>query len=232
VGALVKELSGLVNLDRRTVTGKTTRENYPLAGTREPEILHPRADPISETGGIAVLKGTLAPEGAVVKSSGISESMLVHEGPAAVFDSEEDVREYFSSRKVRAGDVLVIRYEGPRGGPGMREMSIPAAMLVGAGLAESTAIVTDGRFSGATRGPCIGHICPEAALGGPIAAVKNGDTIKIDIPARRIDLLVAEKEIERRLKKRRRPEASHKGFLGIYSKKAAPASRGAMIEPE
>src|SRR5262249_46068392 len=144
----------------------------------------------------AVLRGTLAPGGAVVKVSGVDPAMHRHEGPARVFDSEEDVRDALEARQVRAGDVLVIRYEGPRGGPGMRELAIPAGMLVGQGLGNSVAMVTDGRYSGATRGPCIGHVCPEAADGGPLSLVRDGDRIRIDLAARRLDLVVDEEELQ------------------------------------
>jgi len=230
VGALLRELSGLVDLERRTVTGSSLGENYP-DGTRDTSVLRPFSDPISPEGGIVVLKGSLAPDGAVLKSSGMDPLIIGHEGPAVVFDSEEEVRRYFSQGRARPGDVLVIRYEGPRGGPGMRELSLPAAMLVGAGLAETTAMITDGRFSGATRGPCIGHVCPEAALGGPIAVAQNGDRIRVDIPERRIDLLVPEEEISARLKEWSAPQPRIKrGFLGLYATRVAPASRGAILE--
>lgn len=231
VGALLNELSAIVDLGRRSITGKTLAENYPGGGTLIPEILRPFSNPLSGEGGIVVLKGSLAPEGAVLKVSGIASSMMFHEGPAVVFESEESVREYFSSNKVNRGDVLVIRNEGPRGGPGMRELSIPAAMLVGAGLADSTAMITDGRFSGATRGPCIGHVCPEAELGGPIASVRNGDRIRIDVNNRRLDILVSENEIRQRLKNRKPPASKFRsGFLKLYAERVSPAWKGAIFD--
>jgi dihydroxy-acid dehydratase len=177
-----------------------------------------------------VLHGSLAPDGAVVKQSAVSPAMLKHTGPARVFESEEEVRDSLLARDVRPGDVLVIRNEGPAGGPGMRELSIPAALLVGLGLGESVAMITDGRYSGATRGPCIGHVCPEAYAGGPIAAVREGDLIAIDIPGRRLDLLVPAEEVARRLAERRpRRPAITTGFLGLYGRVVGPASRGAIL---
>ena len=155
------------------------------------DVLHPLDAPLAPEGGIVVLRGTLAPDGAVVKQSAVAPAMLRHIGPARVFESEEEVRDSLTARTIQPGDVLVIRNEGPAGGPGMRELSIPAAMLVGMGLGESVAMITDGRYSGATRGPCIGHVCPEAYAGGPIAVVREGDLIEIDIPGRRLNLLGA-----------------------------------------
>jgi dihydroxy-acid dehydratase len=186
--------------------------------------------PLAAHGGIAVLRGNLAPRGAVVKQSAVAASMMHHTGPARVFESEEEVRESLSSRQIQPGDVLVIRNEGPAGGPGMRELSIPAAMLVGMGLGESVAMITDGRYSGATRGPCIGHVCPEAFAGGPIAAVREGDLIEIDIPNRSLTLQVPEEEIGRRLREwRPRPPVVTSGFLGLYSRLVSQADEGAVL---
>ncbi|MEJ5198580.1 MAG: dihydroxy-acid dehydratase, partial [Anaerolineae bacterium] len=206
--------------------------NYPpvpAAPVLNGEVLHGLDAPLAHEGGIAVLRGSLAPDGAVVKQSAVSPAMLRHVGPARVFESEEEVRDTLMTRAVRPGDVLVIRNEGPAGGPGMRELSIPAAMLIGMGLGDSVAMITDGRYSGATRGPCIGHVCPEAYAGGPIAAVREGDLIEIDIPGRRLELCVPAEEISRRLAERRpRPPAVTSGFLGLYSRMVGPANSGAV----
>ena len=192
--------------------------------------MHPLERPLASEGGIVVLKGNLAPDGAVVKASAIHPAMLRHVGPARIFESEEEVRQSLMSRSIRPGDVLVIRNEGPRGGPGMRELSIPAAMLVGMGLGESVAMITDGRFSGATRGPCVGHICPEAFVGGPIAAIREGDLIEIDIPSRRLILQVPDEEIAQRMAEwHPRSPAVTGGFLWLYSRAAEQANRGAVL---
>jgi dihydroxy-acid dehydratase len=189
------------------------------------------ARPLAPEGGLAVLRGTLAPGGAVVKVSGVHPAMLRHEGPARVFDSEEALRDSLEGGAVRAGDVLVIRYEGPRGGPGMRELSIPAAMLVGMGLGESVAMVTDGRYSGATRGPCIGHVCPEAAEGGPLALVRDGDRVRIDLPGRRLDVLVDSAELARRRQAWGGPPARPvTGYLATYRRLVGGADRGARTD--
>jgi dihydroxy-acid dehydratase len=177
-----------------------------------------------------VLYGTLAPNGAVCKQSAVSARMHRHRGAARVLESEEEVREALAGRQVKEGEVLVIRYEGPRGGPGMREMSIPAAMLVGMGLGDSVAMVTDGRFSGATRGPCIGHVAPEAAAGGPIALVEDGDEIDIDLPGRRLDLRVPDSALSQRAARWRcRPAKVHGGFIDIYAALAGPTEQGARL---
>ena len=230
VPAALAVLAPLLHLDALTVTGRTLGENIAPAEVLRADVIRPLADPLSLEGGIAVLYGSLAPEGAVVKQSAVSPAMLHHKGPAVVCESEEAVRERLLAGDVRAGDVLVIRYEGPRGGPGMRELSIPAAMLVGMGLGESVAMVTDGRYSGATRGPCIGHVAPEAALGGPLALVRDGDLIEIDIPQRRLDLLVTEEEMSaRRSGWSPPPEKSLKGFLAHYARHVSSASTGAIL---
>ncbi len=228
--ALMGELRELLNLEVSTVSGKTLEELTREARSKNPAAIRSLSDPLSPEGGIAVLKGNLAPGGAVVKQSGVEPSMMVHSGPAKVFDSEEEAREYLLEKDVRAGDVLVIRYEGPRGGPGMRELSIPAAILVGRGLGDKVAMVTDGRYSGATRGPCIGHVTPEAFEGGPLAALRDGDVIDIDIPRRILNVRLEESELRERLKGFRPPEPRIKrGFLSFYSKHVGPSSEGAPL---
>ncbi|RJP67111.1 MAG: dihydroxy-acid dehydratase [Candidatus Abyssobacteria bacterium SURF_17] len=230
VPALMRELAPLLHLDQMTVSGKTLRQIARSAQVRSREVIAPFDKPLAKEGGIAVLRGNFAPEGAVVKTSGVSPNMMVHKGPAVVFDSEEAVRKHLMRRKVRPGSVLVIRYEGPRGGPGMREMSLPAAMLVGMGLGDSVAMVTDGRYSGATRGPCIGHVCPEAAVGGPIAIVRDDDIIEIDIPKRRLNIALTKSEISKRLNGWRPPAPKiDKGFLEIYQNIVGSASSGARL---
>ncbi len=231
IPALLKILSPLLNLDQLTVTGKTLRDNLEGAQVLREDVIRPLDNPLAEEGGIAILKGNIAPLGAVVKVSGVNPKMRVHRGKAKVFNAEEEVRTELLSHKVQPGDVLVVRYEGPRGGPGMRELSIPAAVLVGMGLGDSVAMITDGRFSGATRGPCIGHISPEAAVGGPLAAVRDGDIIEIDIPNRSLNLRVSEEEIKRRLKDWKPPEPKiKKGFLRLYSQIVQSADKGATLK--
>ena len=230
IPAVLNVLAPLLNDESLTVAGCTIGQAAAKARVLRDDVLHPLDAPLSPEGGIAVLRGNLAPDGAVVKQSAVAPAMLHHVGLARVFESEEEVRDSLMSRSVRAGDVLVIRNEGPRGGPGMREMSIPAAMLVGMGLGESVAMITDGRYSGATRGPCIGHLCPEAYVGGPIAAVREGDLIEIDIPDRRLTLQVSDEEIARRLAERQpRPPAVTSGFLGLYSRIVQQANHGAVL---
>ncbi len=228
--ALMKELESLLNLDVPTVTGDTLRENLAKARVSRPEVIRSLSNPIASQGGIAVLYGNLAPKGAVVKQSAVNPAMLVHSGRAKVFDSEEEVRDLLSAKQVKPGDVLVIRYEGPKGGPGMRELSIPAAMLIGMGLGDSVAMVTDARFSGATRGPCIGHVCPEAAEGGPIALIQDGDVIYIDIPNRKLNVEISEEEINRRRVNWKPLEPKVKdGFLALYSKIVRSAGEGVIL---
>ena len=230
--AVIKELLPIMHRDALTVWGETIGTTASRVNNARPDVVHPFAKPLAPEGGIAVLKGNLAPDGAVVKQSGVAPEMLRHHGSARVFDSEEDVRDILLTKRVKAGDVLVVRYEGPKGGPGMRELSIPAAILQGMGLGNSTAIVTDGRFSGATRGPCIGHVCPEAADGGPLAIVCDGDVIEIDIPARRLSLLVDDGEIRRRLATWRCPAPkANGGFLSLYRSVVRSASEGAVLIP-
>ena len=233
VYAVMAELAkgGLIDTSLPTCTGKTIAENLEGVVNRDPEIIRPLETPYSQTGGIAVLKGNLAPDGCVVKQSAVAPEMMVHEGPARVFDSEEEAIAAIYAGKIRAGDVVVIRYEGPKGGPGMREMLNPTSAICGMGLGESVALITDGRFSGATRGASIGHVCPEAAQGGPIALVEEGDQIAIDIPSCRIELLVDEDTLAARKTAWVCPEPKIKtGYLARYAKLVTSAARGAVLE--
>jgi len=216
--ALIKELKPFIHYDALTVTGKTVGENVKDAKVINTEVIRPLDNPVHKEGGIAILRGNLAPQGAVVKMAAVSPKMMKHQGPAKVYDSEHEAEEAMKRHDVKAGDVVVIRYEGPRGGPGMPEMLIPTATIAGMGLSESVALITDGRFSGATRGPCIGHVAPEAFVGGPIAALKNGDVITIDIPNRVLRVELSEQELKERLAtwKPRSPKIA-KGYLSRYA---------------
>ncbi len=214
-----------------TVSGKRVFEIADAAIVFDEEVIRPLKKAYHKEGGIAILRGNLAPEGAVVKQTAVSEAMMRFEGRARVYDSEEEGMKAILAGKIRSGDVVVIRYEGPKGGPGMREMLSPTATIAGMGLSESVALVTDGRFSGGTRGPCIGHISPEAMEGGPIALVKDGDRIRIDIPKRKIDLLVAEEEMKKRLSRWRPPRPKiAKGYLSRYARVVSSAGKGAVTE--
>ncbi len=231
--AVMKEISkkGLLNLDCITVTGKTVGENIKDAVNKNSEVIRPVENPYSETGGIAVLKGNLAPDSGVGKRSAVVPEMMVHEGPARVFDCEEDAIEAIKGKKIVAGDVVVIRYEGPKGGPGMREMLNPTSAIAGMGLGSSVALITDGRFSGASRGASIGHVSPEAAVGGPIALVEEGDIIKIDIPANKLELLVSDEELAaRRAKWQPRQPKITTGYLARYAAMVTSGNRGAILE--
>ena len=233
VYAVMKELTkkGLLDTGVMTCTGKTLAENLEGVVNRDPTLIRPIEDPYSPDGGIAVLKGNLAPEGCVVKRSAVAPEMMRHTGPARVFNSEEEAISAIYEGKIVAGDVVVIRYEGPKGGPGMREMLNPTSAICGMGLGESVALITDGRFSGATRGASIGHVCPEAAQGGPIALVEEGDIISIDIPACKIELEVAEDVLTQRRAKWVCPEPKVKtGYLARYAKLVTSAARGAVLE--
>jgi dihydroxy-acid dehydratase len=218
VPAVMKEIQSKLNLNLPTVTGKTVAENIKNAFVRDPEVIHPLSNPVHQEGGIAILTGNLAPNGAVIKSAGVSTKMLKHTGPAKVYDSEKEAITAIRGKQIQPGDVIVIRYEGPRGGPGMPEMLIPTATIAGMGLSESVALITDGRFSGATRGGSIGHVAPEAFDGGPIAALKDGDSITIDIPNRVLKVNISDEELKARLAewKPRKPKFS-KGILSRYS---------------
>ena len=232
IHAVLKELldGGLINGDVMTVTGKTLRENVASSFVVDPEVIRPLDNPFTKTGGLAILKGNLAPDGCVVKRSAVAPEMLVHEGPARCFNSEEDAIAFIYSGKVQKGDVIVIRYEGPAGGPGMREMLSPTSAIAGAGLDKDVALITDGRFSGATRGASIGHVSPEAVSGGTIAYVKDGDIISIDIPNYSISLKVSDEELSERkktMKLEEKPELT--GYLKRYSKMVSSADKGAII---
>ena len=216
--ALMKELTPLLHADALTVTGRTVRENLKNASVLNNNIICPLAKPVHKGGGIAILTGNLAPKSAVVKTIAVSPNMLKHTGSARVFDSEKDAVSAMKKREIQPSDVIVIRYEGPRGGPGMPEMLVPTATITGMGLSECVALITDGRFSGATRGPCIGHVAPEAAEGGPIAAIKNGDTITIDISNRALNVELTEQEIKKRLEAwKPKKQKVQKGYLTRYS---------------
>lgn len=231
--AVMKELTkkGLLDTSVRTVTGKTLAENLEGVENLDPEIIRPIDRPYSETGGIAVLKGNLAQDGCVVKRSAVAPEMMVHEGPARVFDSEEEAIAAIYAKKIAPGDVVVIRYEGPKGGPGMREMLNPTSAICGMGLGESVALITDGRFSGATRGASIGHVSPEAAAGGLIALVEEGDRIAIDIPNCRIELKVPEDVLAARRAKWVCPEPKVKtGYLARYARLVSSADKGAILQ--
>ena len=228
VYAVMQELTkkNLLHLDCMTVTGKTMGENIAHARNKNPEVIRPIENPYSETGGLAVLIGNLAPDGGVVKRSAVVPEMMVHEGPARVFDCEEDAIDAIKGGKIVAGDVVVIRYEGPKGGPGMREMLNPTSAIAGMGLGSSVALITDGRFSGASRGASIGHISPEAAVGGPIALVEEGDRIKIDIPETKIEILISEEEMaDRRAKWQPKEAKVTTGYLARYAAMVTSGNR-------
>ena len=233
VYAVMKELSkkNLLNLDLITVTGKTVGENIKDAYNKNPEVIRPVENPYSQTGGIAVLKGNLAPDSGVVKRSAVVPEMMVHEGPARVFDCEEDAIEAIRGGKIVAGDVVVIRYEGPKGGPGMREMLNPTSAIAGMGLGSSVALITDGRFSGASRGASIGHVSPEAAVGGPIALVKEGDIISINIPENTLNVKISDEEMaKRRAEWQPREPKVTTGYLARYHELVTSGNRGAILE--
>ena len=217
VPAVMKELNGLLHLNLPTVSGKTVGENIKNAQVLDRNVIHSLNDPVHKEGGIAILTGNLAPKGSVIKTAGVSPKMQKHTGPAKVFDSEKEALTAIRANEIKPGDVVVIRYEGPRGGPGMPEMLFPTATIAGMGLAESVALITDGRFSGATRGGSIGHVAPEAFDGGPIAVLKNGDTITIDIPNRTLKVELTDKELKARLAAwKPRPPKITKGILSRY----------------
>ena len=233
VYAVMKELAdiGLLNTDCMTVTGRTMGENIAHAVNMDPEVIRPVDNPYSKTGGLAVLKGNLAPDGSVVKRSAVVEEMMIHEGTARVFDCEEDAISAIKGGKIVAGDVVVIRYEGPKGGPGMREMLNPTSAIAGMGLGSSVALITDGRFSGASRGASIGHVSPEAAVGGPIALVEEGDIISINIPEMKLDIKVSDEEMAARKAKWQPKEPKvTTGYLSRYRELVTSGNRGAILE--
>ena len=231
VYAIMHELNrkGLLNTGCMTVTGKTVGENIANTPNLDPEVIRPIESPYSETGGIAVLKGNLAPEGSVVKRSAVLPEMLCHEGPARVFECEEDAQAAINAGKINPGDVVVIRYEGPKGGPGMREMLNPTSAIMGMGLGSSVALITDGRFSGATRGACIGHVSPEAASGGPIGIVQEGDIISIDIPGNKLELKIDGEEYNRRMSEFVPKVKPLSGYLKRYAALVSSGAKGAVL---
>ena len=235
IPALMNEMSqhGLIHPGCMTATGRAIAENIAGRKILDSEVIHPVGSPISPRGGLAILHGNLAPEGAVVKSAAVAPEMLVHSGPARVFDKEEEALEAIFGGRIRPGDVVIIRYEGPKGGPGMREQLLPTSAIIGMGLGKSVALITDGRFSGATQGACIGHVSPEAYLGGPIALIEEGDRIRIDIPARKLEMEVDPTVLEERKKAWRLPESTHveKGsLLDRYRRMVGSAMKGSILE--
>ncbi len=234
ISAILREIGkvpGLLNLNCPTVTGKTLGKNIAKAQTKDLDCIRPLANPYSPEGGLFVLRGNLAPDGAVIKTAGVDPKMLRHEGPAIIFESQEDACEGILADRVRPGHVVVIRHEGPKGGPGMQEMLSPTSYIMGRGLGDKVALITDGRFSGGTRGACVGHVSPEAAEGGPIGLLKDGDVISIDIPARRLDVRLPAEELARRKQAWVPPEPRFKtGWLARYTKMATSASTGAVLK--
>ena len=231
VYAVMHELAkrDLLDLNCLTVTTKTVGENIAGCENQDPEVIRPIEDPYSETGGIAVLRGNLAPDGSVVKRSAVAPEMLFHEGPARVFECEEDAQAAINAGKINPGDVVVIRYEGPKGGPGMREMLNPTSAIMGMGLGSSVALITDGRFSGATRGACIGHVSPEAASGGAIGVVEEGDIISIDIPAGKLELKVEPEVLAERMKHFVPKKKALTGYLKRYAALVSSGASGAVL---
>jgi len=234
ISAILKEISkidGLLNTDCMTVSGQTLGERIADAEIKNTDCIHTIDNPYSGTGGLAILRGNLAPDGCVVKTAGVAESMLTHSGPAVIFESQEAACEGILGGKVKKGDIVVVRYEGPKGGPGMQEMLSPTSYIAGAGLAESVALVTDGRFSGGTRGACIGHISPEAAVGGPIGLLKSSDIIEIDIPNNSLNVKLSDVELAERKKAwKPRPASITTGYLAKYASMATSADTGAILK--
>ncbi|HLV09726.1 MAG TPA: dihydroxy-acid dehydratase, partial [Halanaerobiales bacterium] len=232
IQAVMKVLAegDLLNLDEMTVTGRTVRENLKSVDYIDHEIIRTLDNPYHQEGGLAILKGNVAPEGSVVKRSAVADDMLVHQGPARVFKGEEAAVKAIDAGEINQGDVVVISYEGPRGGPGMREMLTPTSTLAGMGLDDSVALITDGRFSGATRGAAIGDVSPEAAAGGPIAIIKEGEQIRIDIPAGEIELKISKEEINNRLAEFKPEAGGTEGYLDRYSRIVKSADKGAVID--
>ena len=224
-------MPGLLNLNCRTVTGKTLGKNIAKAQIKDLDCIHPLDKPYNAEGGLFILRGNLAQDGAVIKTAGVDPKMFKHEGPAIIFESQEDACEGILAGKVQPGHVVVIRYEGPKGGPGMQEMLSPTSYIMGRGLGDKVALITDGRFSGGTRGACIGHVSPEAAEGGLIGLLKDGDIISIDILGRKLEAKVPDEEFARRRQSWRPPEPRFKtGWLARYTKMATSASTGAVLK--
>jgi dihydroxy-acid dehydratase len=236
ISAILKRLSergDVLKLDRPTVTGRTLAENIRQAAVKDADVIRPLDSPYRTTGGLAILFGNLAPEGAVVKAGGVAPEMMRHEGPAVIFESQDEALAGILSGKVKAGDVVVIRYEGPRGGPGMQEMLSPTSAIVGRGLGNSVSLITDGRFSGGTRGACIGHVSPEAAAGGPIGLLRPGDRIRINIDKRLLEVDLSEAELKARRAAWKAPEPRvTRGWLHRYSKMVTSGSQGAVLQVE
>jgi dihydroxy-acid dehydratase len=234
ISAILKEISkipDLLNTDCLTVTGRSLAENIADAKIKNTDCIHTLDNAYSRTGGLTILKGSLAPDGSVVKTAGVAPAMLTHTGPAVIFESQEEARDGILAGKVKSGDCIVIRNEGPKGGPGMQEMLSPTSYVIGAGLGESVALVTDGRFSGGTKGACVGHISPEAAIGGPIGLLKNGDIIEIDIPNNTINVKLSDKQLAERKKSWKPPKPRvTKGYLAKYASMATSADTGAILK--
>jgi dihydroxy-acid dehydratase len=229
VPTLLRAIKDALYLDAPLMMGAKLGEVIDTFPESDGRVIHSVSKPLDKAGCFAILRGNLAPRGAVVKKSGVDPKMLNHTGPAVVFDAEDDVRQFLLEKQVKPGSVLVVRYEGPKGGPGMRELSIPAAMLVGMGLHTSVAMITDGRFSGATRGPCVGHVCPEAWDGGPLAHVRDGDQIEINVPENRLSLLISDQELQQRQKTApARPDHPAPGLLKSYRQNVCGADQGAI----
>lgn len=229
IPAVLTELKDKIHCNTLTCTGKSLEENIKDAIVTNQEVIRPLDNPFHQEGGLAILKGNLAPDGAVVKQGAVDSDMMIHEGPARVFNSEEECVKAIYQGEIQEGDVIVIRYEGPKGGPGMREMLNPTSAISGMGI-KDVALITDGRFSGGTRGPCVGHVSPEAAADGPLAVVEDGDMITIDIPQRKLDFTLPESEVDERIKRVVKPERKIKGWLARYRKLATSADKGAILK--
>ena len=229
IPAVLTELKDKIHCNTLTCTGKSLEENIKDAIVTNQEVIRPLDNPFHQEGGLAILKGNLAPDGAVVKQGAVDSDMMVHDGPARVFNSEEECVKAIYHGEIQEGDVIVIRYEGPKGGPGMREMLNPTSAISGMGI-KDVALITDGRFSGGTRGPCVGHVSPEAAADGPLAVVEDGDMITIDIPQRKLDFALPESEVDERIKRVVKPERKIKGWLARYRKLATSADKGAILK--
>jgi dihydroxy-acid dehydratase len=229
IPAVLKILKEKLYTDELTCTGKSLKDNIEEIEVMDREVIRPLNDPVHQEGGLAILKGNLAPDGSVVKQGAVDQDMMVHEGPARVFNSEEECVAAIYHGKIEEGDVVIIRYEGPKGGPGMREMLNPTSAISGMGI-KSVVLITDGRFSGGTRGPCVGHVSPEAASDGPLAAVKDGDTILIDIPLRKLEISLSDQEVDERIKEAVKPKRKIKGWLARYMKQVTSADKGAVLK--